>query len=125
MHTRLLAILKRKPLAPHWLVFWGSLTIILTINLAGPQYLMAGPVAALNTARTDHTATLLANGGSWWPVVTWAVLWAVPRFTIRAANIWSFAAALSESRYGHTATLLPDGKVLAAGGAIVAWTSMP
>jgi hypothetical protein len=74
-----------------------------------------GPApSSLNTAREQHTATLLANG---------KVLVAAGYGPLSSAelydpgtNIWFAAAAMSTARYLHTATLLANGKVLVTGG---------
>lgn len=34
-------------------------------------------------------------------------------------NVWVSAGWFSTSRWGHSATLLPNGRVLAAGGALI------
>jgi N-acetylneuraminic acid mutarotase len=71
---------------------------------------------ALGTARSGHTATLLANG---------KVLIAGGYDNSSALNsaelydpvtrTWSFTGSLNTARGGHSATLLPSGKVLVAG----------
>ncbi len=72
---------------------------------------------SLNTARDDHTATLLPNGkvlvaggcngsGS----LTSAELYDP------ASGSWTVTGSLNTARDFHTATLLPNGKVLVAGG---------
>ncbi len=76
---------------------------------------------ALNTARYNHTATLLPNGkvlvaggyrlsGSGSSFLTSAELYDP------ATGIWTVTSPLNNSRHTHTATLLPSGKVLVAGG---------
>ncbi len=82
---------------------------------APDSWLPAGP---LNTARYNHTATLLPTG---------EVLVVGGQDTnnqpLASAELydpgtdsWSSAGSLSVARYGHTATLLASGEVLVAGG---------
>jgi N-acetylneuraminic acid mutarotase len=82
-------------------------------------------VAPLNTARENHTATLLQNGKllvvggdvaagigySTHPAVLSSVELYDP-----TANTWTAQASLITGRTQHTATLLLNGKVLVAGG---------
>jgi N-acetylneuraminic acid mutarotase len=75
----------------------------------------------LNTARTDHTATLLPNGkvlvaggyiyGSWPPISLNSAELYDP-----ATGTWSVTANRNIPRRAHTAILLTNGNVLAAGG---------
>ena len=75
------------------------------------------PTGSLNTARRDHTATLLPSGK-----VLVAGGYNVSSFVNTAelydpaAGTWTPTGSLNTARYGHTATLLPNGKVLVAGG---------
>lgn len=71
----------------------------------------------LNTARADHTATLLPNGkvlvvmgGNNSGILNSAELYDP------ATGTWSYTGNLNTARFGHTATLLLNGKVLVAGG---------
>src|SRR5260370_36005306 len=72
---------------------------------------------SLNTARYDHTATLLPNGkvlvagGN----TSSGVLSSAEREDT-ARGAWTATGSLNTARYNHTATLLPNGKVLVAGG---------
>ena len=70
---------------------------------------------SLNTARSEHTATLLPNGkvlvaGGIRSLLTSAELYDP------ASGTWTFTGSLNTAREQHTATLLPNGKVLVAGG---------
>jgi len=81
---------------------------------AGPSWSLTG---SLNTARTGHTATLLANGkvlvaggGNGGGPLNSAELYDP------ATGTWSSTGNLNTGRGGHIAVLLPNGKVLVAGG---------
>ena len=74
---------------------------------------------SLNTARYDHTATLLPNGkvlvaGGF--NVVGVVTFASAELYDPASGTWTFTGNLNTARLFHTATLLPNGKVLAVGG---------
>lgn len=80
------------------------------------------PINSLNTARYDHTATLvtLPEGGKAVLVVGGSLGFLQPFADTSecynvATNSW-IKAYLKQPRYGHTATLLPNGKVLVVGG---------
>src|SRR5438552_9538167 len=73
---------------------------------------------SLNTARSEHTATLLPNGKVLVAggqndsgYLTSAELYDP------ASGSWTITGSLNTARRYHTATLLPNGKVLVAGGA--------
>ena len=73
---------------------------------------------ALNTPRTAHTATLLANG----QVLvaggedSGGTLIASAELYNPATGKWTVTGSLATPRYDHTATLLANGEVLIAGG---------
>jgi len=71
----------------------------------------------LNTARHEHTATLLSNGkvlvvGG---VDSSGALSSAELYD-PTTGTWTTTSALSTNRHGHTATLLPSGQVLVVGG---------
>jgi hypothetical protein len=65
----------------------------------------------LINARSEHTATLLANGK-----VLMVGEAASAELYNPAANTWSEVGGLAAPRYDHTATLLGNGKVMVVGG---------
>jgi len=72
---------------------------------------------SLNTARQNHTATLLPNGqvlvaGGW----NSGGYLASCEIYNPSNGTWEATGSLSNSRAYHTATLLPNGQVLVAGG---------
>jgi hypothetical protein len=93
---------------------------IVGVLLLAPSALAAGTWSAtgsLNTARFEHTATLLPDGKV---LVAGGVgpngLLASAELFDPATGTWSATGSLNTARDGHTATLLPDGKVLVAAG---------
>lgn len=100
------------------IILAAALIVFPVWALAGEHYGTFTAVSEINTPRSYHTATLLANG---------KVLIAGGRRTFRdeldSAELYDPAAhkfiptgKMLSVRAGHTATLLPDGKVLMAGG---------
>ena len=100
----------------------GATLVLEPVGLASAQ--VVGPswsiTGSLDTARYNHTATLLPNGkvlvagGSG----TGNVLLNSAELYDPANRTWSRTVNLNTTRYLHTATLLPSGKVLIAGGII-------
>lgn len=75
------------------------------------------PTAAMSTARTNHSATLLAVGkvlvaGGYNDTTTLASAALYEPGT----GLWTATGSMSATRFFHTATPLPDGRVLVAGG---------
>jgi len=108
-------------------------TLMLTAaSLPGPIAALAGPgplvpTANMNWSRTQHTATLLADGGvlvaggsycgsiydgggcfDSWSLTTAEIY--------HPAGTWSSTGNMAIGRFAHTATRLLNGKVLVAGG---------
>jgi hypothetical protein len=73
---------------------------------------------SLNTARTQHTATLLPSGKALVAggVTTGNVILSSAELYDPALGTWSTTGSLNTARDFHTAMLLPSGKVLVAGG---------
>ena len=82
----------------------------------------------LNTARADHTATLLFNGKV---LVAGGGYFGHPQLNgFNSAELydpatgeWSTISTLNAARHSHTATLLPNGKVLVVGGYSNGWVN--
>ncbi|MDM0109063.1 kelch repeat-containing protein [Variovorax sp. J22R24] len=93
----------------------GSVSAKLSITVVAPGTWL--PTASMGQARTNHTASLLADGtvlvaGGYDDSDTLATA----EFYAPSTGLWSITNPMSESRFFHTATVLSDGRVLAAGG---------
>jgi len=96
-----------------------------TTELYDPATDAWAPAAPLASARTTHTATLLASGKVLVAGGTHADPFPPFSVTLNTAELYDPAAdawvgtanTLATARARHTATLLPSGKVLVAGGA--------
>lgn len=98
------------------------LTIGLVASVSCPLHAQTSgtwaSTGALNTPRTAHTATLLANG----QVLvaggedSGGTLIASAELYNPATGKWTVTGSLATPRYDHTATLLANGEVLIAGG---------
>ncbi|MDM0053507.1 kelch repeat-containing protein [Variovorax sp. J22R115] len=90
-----------------------SATVNIQVVLAGTDV----PISSMDTARTNHTATLLtmgkvlvAGGHNDNSTLASAALYEP------GTDLWTETASMSATRFFHTATLLPNGRVLVAGG---------
>ena len=77
----------------------------------------------LNTARSEHTATLLPDGKVLVAGGLNGGVLASAELYDPASGTWTATGSLNSARDQHTATLLPDGKVLVAGGTTAALAS--
>jgi hypothetical protein len=101
----------------------GTTAVDLYDPLAG-RWLAAGTRAAMTTARSAHTATLLADGrvlvaGGSSPGGSLAQGYTnntSAEIYDPARNAWTSAAPMTVARAHHTATLLANGQVLVTGG---------
>jgi len=70
---------------------------------------------SLNTAHSNHSATLLANGKVLVVEASSAPSTSAELYD-PSTGTWSLTGSLNTARSAHTATLLSDGKVLVVGG---------
>jgi hypothetical protein len=114
-------IWKMRRTATHALVLAGLFAISvatgITATVQSGTFTLTG---SLNTARYDHTATLLGNGGV---LVTgglgvsgaYTSLASAELYSIKKGK-WTVTGSMSVGRTAFTATLLQNGDVLVAGG---------
>jgi len=79
------------------------------------------PVAAMGTARSRHTATLLTNGtvlvtGGYTGVLNNPVSTSTAEIYYPLSDSWVPAPSMAFARSRHTATALSDGRILVVGG---------
>ena len=100
-----------------------TMTVTSGAELYNPATGTWAPTGSMTTARFGHTATLLPNGqvlvaGGDGACVNFSCpVLASAELYNPATGTWSATGSMTVARYGHTATLLPNGQVLAAGGA--------
>ena len=106
----------------------ASYLLTLQFNDSGLRYpLVIDPtwtssnLSLLNTARYDHTATLLPNGevlvaGGFGTGGSGPVAIASAELYNPQTNTWTTTGSMTTTRAEHTATLLPNGTVLVTGG---------
>jgi hypothetical protein len=102
-----------------WLAL--SATLLVLISLPRPAAAQAGtfsPSGTMSTARTVHTATLLANGtGAGRRTLSPGVAtFASAEIYDPNTGLFSPTGSLSAARHQHTATLLANGTLLVAVG---------
>jgi Galactose oxidase, central domain len=91
----------------------STFSVIATAELFDPTTGTWSPTGSMNTARSGHTAELLADGRVF---VQGGDPTAAPEIYDPSTGLWSFTAAPSTVYGGSTSALLADGSVLLAGG---------
>ena len=107
---------------PKWKVSWlvmVSAAALLIVNAALAESGQWELTGSMNTARENHTATLLLNGqvlvagGSDHGL---SVVFGAAELYDPAMGIWTVTGSLQHARRDASATLLPNGNLLVAGG---------
>ncbi|WP_437592074.1 kelch repeat-containing protein [Sorangium sp. So ce1000] len=98
-----------------------GITFHASAEIYDPRTRLWTPAAPMGTTRSQHTATLLADGrvlvlGGIKGLESADILSTAEVYD-PALNAWTAVAPMGLGRVGHTATLLADGRILIAGGA--------
>src|ERR1035441_5041733 len=93
---------------------WNGVSALTDAELYNPATGTWAVTKVLNTARYQHTATLLANGKVL--VAAGAGAGNSAEYYDTTMGSWSVTGSMSNGRDTFSATLLPNGKVLVAGG---------
>src|SRR5580658_1133107 len=102
-----------------WMValFVIALLAVCPASVKADSFSLTG---SINTARLDHTATLLPNGqvlvaGGWGSSHSQNAFSSAELYN-PASGTWTSTGSMTNARVAATATLLPNGQVLVAGG---------
>jgi hypothetical protein len=93
----------------------GSVTAQLAMTVASPRWASGLPADSMNVKRSQHTATLLRDGGFSSRRIQQSAC-PQPSCTTRLRMRGRSTGDLVDQRQSHTATRLANGKVLVAGG---------